>query len=71
MIFGEEAISKVSKKTGNGGKSLVHLVVNKSLTKLTKVSFPDQKKAHEEFDKYGCNPLHFAVLTNNTIINIL
>ena len=51
MIFGEEAISQVSKNTGNGGNSLVHLLVHSLLTEFMKVCFPDQKRLMNNLTK--------------------
>ena len=64
-IYGKQLVSELCKQMDNGGNSLVHLAVRKSMTKLMDKIIPETDKAHEIENKDGHNPLHLAVLMNN------
>ena len=65
IVFGEEVVSRVCRKTDFGGNSLAHLAVRKSLKLFMEFILPKITEPHNILNKYGYNPLHLAVQTSN------
>ena len=66
-IFGENCVSRLCERIDNGGNSLMHLAVRKSLPKLMSFVLKKTKDPHKIFNKEGYNPLHLAVQTNRMV----
>ena len=64
-IFEDTFLPMFCKKKDNGGNSLFHLAVQKSLPELMSFFLMKTKNSHEIFNQDGYNPLHLAVQTNN------
>ena len=64
-IFEDAFVSELVEKKDNGGNSLFHLVVQKSLPELMSFILMKTKNSHKIFNQDGYNPLHLAVQTNN------
>ena len=66
-IFGEDFVSRLCERIYNGGNSLMHLAVRKSLPKLMSFVLKKTKDPHKIFKKEGYNSLHLAVQTNRMV----
>ena len=66
VLFGKNVVSTLLQERDNGGNSLAHLAVQKSLTDLIAYILPKVPEAHKILNDDGYNPLHLAVQMNNT-----
>ena len=61
VVFGEQVVLKLCNARDNGGNTLLHLAVCKSLIELISFILSKTPGAHKILNQEGYNPLHLAV----------